>query len=352
MVSAADVPSIGAEEIRSRLVHVGRDVGAAVHAAVEAFLSRDADAAFRIALGDRAINRELRALETTVERWLRAEGGPAATFAIAASRSCVALERIGDYAASIARSAVRSRGAVPPVLVAEYRRLERSSSEILFAALDALAGMDAELARRTKLKAKRSERDYPALIDELLRTAAECDAGDAFALGMVLHRLQRVSDQAKNLCEETLFQTTGARKAPKQYRVLFLDRDSALYAPLLASIAEREFPRVSFGFGAPAPAHKTDPMLFTLGQQHGLDLGYLLPQRVDLVRSTLEGYHVIAELGPGVDLPLGEVPYSSVLVRWTAEVGGRDPEADTQALLDCLRQIMATLLGDDKASEP
>ena len=44
------------------------------------------------------------------------------------------------------------------------------------------------------------------------------------ALLSALNHLERISDQAKNICEETLFTITGETKAPKVYKILFLDQ--------------------------------------------------------------------------------------------------------------------------------
>ena len=46
---------------------------------------------------------------------------------------------------------------------------------------------------------------------------------DLFAMLVMFNRIGRVSDQAKNICEDTLFAVTGETKQPKVYKVLFVD---------------------------------------------------------------------------------------------------------------------------------
>ena len=58
---------------------------------------------------------------------------------------------------------------------------------------------------------------------------------ELFALLIILHRMERVADQAKNICEETIFAATGETKPPKTYNILFVDRGNDLASQLAGS---------------------------------------------------------------------------------------------------------------------
>jgi phosphate transport system protein len=60
---------------------------------------------------------------------------------------------------------------------------------------------------------------------------------DLFAYLGVFNSLERVSDQAKNICEETVFAVTGQTKASKVFRILFLDEDNTLLGPIAETVA-------------------------------------------------------------------------------------------------------------------
>ena len=65
---------------------------------------------------------------------------------------------------------------------------------------------------------------------------------DLYALLLCINRMERIGDQAKNICEETVFSVTGETKAPKVYRVQFVDRGNDAASIMAEAIARTSYP--------------------------------------------------------------------------------------------------------------
>ena len=180
---------------------------------------------------------------------------------------------------------------------------------------------------------------------------------DAFALLMVFSRLERVSDQAKNLCEETLFALTGETKPPKRYQILFVDARDTLLGPLAVALAQKAFPNSgdyrSVGFQA---GDQLAGELETLAEEYSLDLSGLAPKPLDASREELEKYHVIVCLTPDASKHIPEVPYATALLEWElprlSDIANGD-SLDTRlrevlkGLSAHIRDLMETMRGEE-----
>jgi phosphate transport system protein len=334
-------------EIRTRVAEVGRRVGEAVAGAVAALMARDKAKAYAIVLGDLPINREVRAIDKLCHAFV-ARHLPSAghlRFVSSVLQVNIALERIGDYAVTIAREAVQIFEVPPGRISDDLKELSDRAVDILAQAVRAFAEESADLARATKPLTKDIERRYGDMFRHLTREGAELPLTDAFALLMVFSRLERVSDQARNLCEETLFAVTGETKPPKRYRILFVDARDTLIGPLAVALANKAFPNSgeyeSAGFQA---GDQVAPELESLAEEFSLDLAGLGPSPLNTDREFLEKYHVIVCLSPDASRHIREVPYATVLLEWELP---RLSDGSAGATLDArLREIVERLSGE------
>lgn len=331
-------------EIRTRVVGVGRQVCAAVNEAVDALLARDRARSAAVVLGDLPINREVRAIDKLCHAFV-ARHLPSAghlRFVSSVLQVNIALERIGDYAVTIAREAVQLM-AVPEGQIAEdLKKLRDEATAILGQAIRAIDQQDAELARATKPRTKDVEQLYARTFRRLTREGGELPLADAFALLMVFSRLERVSDQAKNLCEETLFALTGETKPPKRYKILFVDARDTLIGPLAVALARKAFPESgeysSAGFQA---GDALAPELEAVAESLSLDISGLAPKPLRADRETLEQYHVVVCLTQDASRHIPEIPYATVLLEWDLP---RLSDPGVGATLDArLREIVKRL---------
>ncbi len=335
--------------IRERIVAMGRAVEVAVGEAIEATLAGDKQRGAELILADLPINRESRAIDRLchgfVARHLPSAGH--LRFVSSVLRLNVSLERVGDYAVTICREAAQLEGPVPEPMAADLRNLGLQSQEILSQAMEAFEKEDAELAWETKPMAAGLAPDYDVMFRALASEAQAMGVAQIFALAGIFTKLQRVSDQAKNICEETIFAVTGQTKPPKRYKVLFVDARASMLAPLAQSLAAKAFPNSgAFSCAGWAAAGEVSPELSTLADQLGLEL--VAP----LEAPDLSKFHVVVALAPDARRKLGGVPFHTVLLEWAL------PSLDTPHLDTRLREIarelssniadlMTTMRGED-----
>ncbi len=358
--------------IRERVVVVGGRVERAVSDAVAALLVRDRAAANRIVLGDLPINREIRAIDRLCHAFV-ARHLPSAghlRFVSSVLQMNVALERVGDYAVTISRESVQLAENPPDDLARELSALCSEVCGSLRQALLAFAKQDAELARKAKPIARKGEARYGRTLHDVLTKGIGRSLPDTFGLLTVFSKLERVSDQAKNVCEETLFEVTGETKPPKRYKILFVDDDCTRLAPLAVGLARKAFPESGdYQCAGQAVGEKIGPDLESLAERLGLDLGGIRPTALDASREALEDYHVVVCLTPGAEGAIAVVPYSTALLTWNsapppasgkamgetsqeaAGVAGRQASGEAglhevaKVLTGEIRELMATMRG-------
>jgi len=343
------------QRIRDSVTTIGTRVGQAIAVAVEGLIAQDHRRCYEVVLGDLPINREIRDADRRCHAFV-ARHLPSAghlRFISSTMRLTVAIERVGDYAVTIAREAVQL-GAPPPAPLAErLRRLADKSRQMLAQAVQAYGECNEALARNTKPLAREVHRGYDQTFRDLLTRTGERPVDDLFALLAVFNQLERVSDQAKNICEETLFELTGETKPAKIYRILFVGCQGASLPLLAVAMARKAFPQSGlYDCAAIDPVGPSGPDLELLGPELGLDLASMVPApRLDSIRK-LDRYHVIVALGDGARAAVRQVPFHTVWLEWRpSQAAARDDPAGgaaaiARALSVQLHDLMFTLRGE------
>ena len=175
---------------------------------------------------------------------------------------------------------------------------------------------------------------------------------DLFAMLITFNRLERISDQAKNICEETLFAVTGETKEPKVYKVLFVDDGNALWSPLASAIAKKAYPNSgTYESAGWAPAEALDPAFTSFCDEKGLNATGVQPRAIPTTHEELDDYHVIVNLGSGLRDQLADHPFKTLLLDWDllpeGEVNGETLDATHKKISFQVRELMETLRGED-----
>lgn len=327
------------DQIRS----IGEQVRNQVFASVRALVTDDEALASATILGDGAINRATRECDRMchafVVRHLPSAGH--LRFVSSVLRIDVALERIGDYARTVAREVVVLTQSPPQETLAQIEGLARDATHMLERAVAAFADRDVELARTTVPLDDELEETFQRVFDHL-QAAGERDrmpTQDLFALLGIIHSLERVGGQAKNICEEAIFTVTGETKDPKVYRILFVDRHGTIRAPLAAAYARKAYPESGrYDTASWLPAREIDADLVAFLDARGAPAPDPLPQLLNTDRDALGRYHVIVGLDPGAREHIPEVPYHSVFVQW--DLGESNGEGE-EGLVNLYRRVSA-----------
>jgi phosphate transport system protein len=199
--------------LNGEIERMGEIAIAQLDAAIDVFQRRDDRAAQRVVANDEAIDaieREvshdalmLLALRHPMARDLRE--------VYAALRISADIERIGDYAANVAKRsmAISQTAPVPPA--AGLPRLARVANELLREALTAYHERDADKALAMRSRDAELDERYTALFRELLTYMAEDPRSitPCTHLLFMAKNIERIGDHATNIAENTWFLVHG-----------------------------------------------------------------------------------------------------------------------------------------------
>jgi phosphate transport system protein len=196
------------------ITRMGELAAGQLDAAIDALGRRDSKAARRVVDNDIAIDQleqevshdvlRLLALRQPMARDLREVYG--------ALRISADIERIGDYAANVAkRSIVLNDGAVVQAAHAALPPLSRAANRLVRDAMTAFANRDADLALSVRSRDAEIDELYTGLFRELLtymaedpRTITSCTH-----LMFIAKNIERIGDHATNIAEYTWFIVHG-----------------------------------------------------------------------------------------------------------------------------------------------
>ena len=210
------------DAIQLKLLEMGGLAESQVKNATTAFVAHNGDLAGEVRSNDRSVN----ALELAIDEdctHIIARRQPTASDlrrVIAIMKAGTDLERVGDEAKRIAKSAQAIEGYErPDHEYAEIRRLSTLVSTMLTKSLDAFARTDVDDAYSIIDLDDEIDSLHQDVID---RTRANLETGEtpareALAHIMVARALERIGDHAKNICEYLVYVAKGedVRHAPR-----------------------------------------------------------------------------------------------------------------------------------------
>lgn len=211
------------------------------------------------------------------------------------------LERIGDYAESIARQVLVLGDLEPQPCYPKIQELGNLAVHMLHDAFQAFLRQDPDLARRTMAVEERANALRNQIMAEINRLAAagQLAASPATALTTVTRRLERASDQAKNICEEVLYMCTGTfAKHPgaDKFRILFVDAHNSRFTQIAEAVA-RSLNRPGFVFAsAGIEPRSIDPAVAQFLRAKGLDISAQSAKSFEQVPDATQ-FQVIVSLG-------------------------------------------------------
>ena len=262
----------------------------------------------------------------------------------------IELERIGDYAVAIAREVQQLSAPPPDTVLRDIDLIADQAKLILHQALRAFEESNAELARGTKAMAEQVESTFQKVLADLLEEGEKRARPlmDLFALLVVINRLGRVSDQAKNLCEETVFAVTGQTKEPKVYKILFVDERNDGYSQMAEAYARKVFPESgTYASAGWQPADALHAGCARFLDQNGFPVADLAPSLLDLPTEELADYHVVVNLEHERAPQLPAIPFHTVLLNWDVGPPPTGPDQEPAgALIEAAHKTMSTKIRD------
>lgn len=328
--------------------------------AVTALLSFNRELATQVILRDRIINRITRNLDHLCHGFVvrQLPVGHDLRYISAVLRVGVALERIGDYAATVSRHAIRCSGPPPELIARDVELLAHQARACLAEALQAFREENADLARRTLGLTYNMDSTHDKASEDLIATGERHNVPvrDLVGYAKALYALLRVSDQAENIAKETLFAVTGETHNPKVYRILFVDRANDCKSLLAEAYAKKAFPECgSFSSAGWEPADAMRPEVAAFLEEHGFPIEGVHPKRIPELMAEPRHFHVIVGLDEESREKVGELPYKTVFLNWDVgpcpfDDGGTErAEEMYREIASRLRELMQVLRGVDAA---
>jgi phosphate transport system protein len=200
-------------ELKARLLTLSGEAEAALSAAVQALLQRDAAKAAKVIAGDGTVNDLENEVEDAVVQLLATQQPMARDLRLlmAALKIANDLERVGDHAVNIAQSVERLIAYRPITPEPELVEMARQAGTMLADAMEAFVRGDAAAGRAICRRDDQVDALHRSMFRILLTHMAE-DAhliGAAIELLLVSRNLERVADLATNIAEDVVFLVEG-----------------------------------------------------------------------------------------------------------------------------------------------
>ena len=199
--------------IKDDILRMGSMVEAAIDNSIAALKQRDGALAQQIIDDDKQINQLRYKIEEECLMVIATQQ-PAAhdlRSIVAATHIAVELERMGDHAVGNARITLRmlDQPLLKPLI--DLPIMANIVKEMTRAGLDAFIRADEGLARQIIDRDDEVDQMYQQIFRELLTYMLEDpkNISRATFLLWVAHNLERIGDRATNLCERTIFVSTG-----------------------------------------------------------------------------------------------------------------------------------------------
>lgn len=223
-------------------------------------------------------------------------------FAAAAIKVNLDLERVGDYARSIAKQVLNLSRLGKPVAPASFQKIADRAIPLLHEAIDAFIAEDAERARRVIGAEPEVDALRTRIGEELFeeRKAGRLPLEAYGPLINIARRFERVANQAKSIGQETVFMVTGEYAKHERgavLRVLFVDGANA-GGSQLAEVIGQALGDSRFLFSSAGVSPKpVDPGLIEFLAAKGIQVPQIKSKSIGQVPN-LDHYQVFIALTP------------------------------------------------------
>ncbi|MBT8135529.1 MAG: phosphate signaling complex protein PhoU [Gammaproteobacteria bacterium] len=314
------------ERLANDLEHINASVRAmaglverALKDAMHALLDGDAQLANLTVLRDNRINRASRELDRLCHAFIARHlpGAGHLRLISAVIRLNVALERIGDYAVTISRESLQLSSPPAGHLARELDRVADESRRILHQAIEVFDSRNADAAAATIPMSENIENMMDDVYAELIGTESSRSPREIVAAFVVFSLLKRISDQGKNICEQTLFAVTGHTKKTKTFNILFVDGDDCERSLMAQGIGRKSYPEAaSYSSAAREPRAEMATGLADFLDSCGIDAGQLVVGRLRAGQHELQEYDIIVSLSGPVSSHIEEIPFHTSAIEW------------------------------------
>jgi phosphate transport system protein len=340
--------------IRAKVAEMAGRGERALKTGLRALLERDRRLAYSVILHDQYIDElELELDRLCLEFLVRQQPvGTQLRFVYATIKINKDLERIGDYAESVARQVLTVSQLESPPPYEKFVELAELAIHMVHDTVQAFLAHDADLAKQTISMEEQADALRNAINAELVVLEREGKLPlEALApLTTIARRFERVTDQAKNICEDVLYMCTGEfikHPGTEAFRILFVDAANDCLSQMAETIGNAlGVPRFVFDSAGVAP-QEVDPRTARFLASKGLDISRQAAKSLEQVPH-LEHHQVIVALDAEAKRAFPTPPTKTVCLTWKiknpSQVQGSAEEI--QAAYEAAYQLLTTDIRD------
>lgn len=210
----------------------------------QAMIQKDGQLAYSVIFRDQAIDESEQEIDRLCLEYLVRQQPVAGHLRLiyATMKINPNLERIGDYAESVAKQSLVINSLNLNIDFSDFDALAKIAIPMVNQSVKAFVERDETLAWATIEKEEIANEIRDRINVKLyeLREQGQIPLEALTPLMTVARRLERVSDQAKNICEEALYHATGKymkHQSNEVFRVLFVDRHNSHLSQMAEGIA-------------------------------------------------------------------------------------------------------------------
>jgi len=308
--------------IRGKVIEMGNRADEALQQSLTALQTDSRHSAYSVILRDRYIDELEKELDRLCLEFIVRQQ-PAAghlRFVYAAIKINNELERIGDYAESVARHYLALCELGIKVPFDKLIDIANHSVPMLRNALLSFINQDAELARETRKLERKVDELRSQTYDYLaqMRDKKKLPVKALSSLMIIASRYERVADQANNICEEVLYMMTGENikhQGTEVIRILFVDENDACRGQMAVGIAnELELNGYVFNSAGVAPRN-IDSKTVDFMMSKGIDISHQKSKFLNQILN-LDHYEIIISLTREADVAFPGPPTKTVGIRW------------------------------------
>jgi phosphate transport system protein len=343
------------DRIRQKIREMSSLGEQALRDGVEALTTGDRQRAYAVILRDQYIDEKEKEIDRLCLEFLVRQQpvGVHLRRAYSAIKINLELERVGDYAESVARQLLRLKSLPPPNPIRE-RIVEMANLAVpmLHDSIEAFLAQDPDLAKRVILVEPAVDELQSKLNGDLLEALRQ-QTVEPEALEPLVNigrRFERVADQARNVCMETLYMCTGEyAKHPgaETFRILFVGEHNACRSQMAEAIAQ-SLGQAKFIFSsAGVDPWAIEPRTLAFLKDKGLDTSRLAPKAIHQVPN-LDHYQVVVGVAREAQQAFPRSPRKLVYIDWSIDDPSRvqgSPE-EVQAAYEATYRFLSSHVRD------
>jgi phosphate transport system protein len=351
-----------ASRIRRKMQEMAGLCAMALEGCLKALADRNRQLAYSVIIRDQRIDELEKEIDRLCLEFIVRQQPVAGTlrFVYATIKVNSELERVGDYAESMARQILQLSQVDVSVPLERFREIAGIAIPMFHGAVEAFLTQNVELARKTMESEESVDRLRHTLNNELveLNQKQQLPVGALSPLMAIVNRFERVADQAKAICQEAVYVSTGEylkHSGSEVFRVLFVDEHNSCRSQIAeaigGSLRQPKFVFTSAGLDR----QPIDPETLLLLTERGLDISRLTSKTVEQVPH-LDHYQIIVALAKEANRVFPPPPTKAVCLDWSlpdpSKVRGSTEEVraayeETFRVLEGqVRDLVEAVLGD------